>query len=722
MQEASKTANAITQKEQRAEAFDNLTSALANTGDFGRAAQVVEEIPERWWRADALNKLVVALASAGKFDDAYVTAKRIPYNGWQSKALSELALELWHAGKMVRARIALTDSYAQAWLVPEDWERVENLCKLGRKTADLGQRTKAEKTLTKTYRLAIGLREQEGRDRALVHLVAVWAELGHLDKASDIQKQIVDSWSKADGYRALAKACIASGRLDRAGQYYEQAQDERSMIRRSKDWSSALTTLSKAMLEEGLLEPAQHVAGMIDEQRERAEAFRDLAERMARAKLLVQAQKVAESIAIPWYRAGARIAVAGTLAQAANHQAANRILQQARSDIRLVDNEIGRANILATLGKMFQHAGFRDRARRAFASALDAASFIPDENHKDDVLVNLIQAMGQCRMFGSASKTIGLISREESRGDALVKLVECLLHAKRMKQAQAAINTIQQTESRYRAQILLMETFAQSANLRRAEDTLQLVYSTIREIPNVWRQIQALCRCAISLAGLDAVDATKNTLQIAQEILGSISDDWLRGDALREIESAAAQSNLLEWMYASRDQARDTQSTMTQFEGLTAATSQMIGPLLEAMAARDDNHPDTAQAPPQGADKPRERDSDMSFGAALLISPKFESVRELAGSVLYGTWKKSTGMTAAKTYALGGQFSNAFAELDGLELDEYFAALNDWRPAFERFASADYSASSVFLNFLLRTLRIFAWVRVDWRNLLQHFR
>jgi len=158
---------------------------------------------------------------------------------------------------------------------------------------------------------------------------------------------------------------------------------------------------------------------------------------------------------------------------------------------------------------------------------------------------------------------------------------------------------------------------------------------------------------------------------------------------------------------------------MNQFEGFTAASSRMIGPLVEAMAALDDHQPETAQAPSQDVGTPGKGNSDRSFGAAMLVSSKFESVRELAGSILYGTWKKSSGMAAAKTYALGGQFGSAFAELRDLELDEYFSALNDWRFAFDRIVSDDYPASFIFLNFLLRILRIVAWVRADWHNLLQ---
>jgi len=109
-----------------------------------------------------------------------------------------------------------------------------------------------------------------------------------------------------------------------------------------------------------------------------------------------------------------------------------------------------------------------------------------------------------------------------------------------MKQARAAINVIHQSEIKYRARILLMEALAQSGDLDGAEDTLQLLCASIGEITNVWRQIQALCQFVTCLARLDAVDAAKSILQIAQQIAGSISDDWLRVGALRKVESPAA--------------------------------------------------------------------------------------------------------------------------------------------------------------------------------------
>ncbi|MCE6994390.1 hypothetical protein LZG04_06145 [Saccharothrix sp. S26] len=144
--------------------------------------------------------------------------------------------------------------------------------------------------------LATSVTTSNERDRALRAAVEAVIRLGDLDRAVDLTSSIGDLPYHSDALESVVAAIVDRGDLDRARVLITRAETTFQLVKDSRRQGAALTSVVRSLIELGEHGHAEHLAGSIVHQRFRGEALRAVVVAAAARGNLDRAIRLAHAI------------------------------------------------------------------------------------------------------------------------------------------------------------------------------------------------------------------------------------------------------------------------------------------------------------------------------------------------------------------------------------------------------------------------------------------
>ncbi|MGW4423840.1 tetratricopeptide repeat protein [Streptosporangium sp. NPDC004631] len=231
-------------------------------------------------------------------------------------------------------------------------------------------RSQAAPDLLTMLRLAIARNWLTDRNaNTPVGLPAVWAKLGHIDRAEALARSITDPQRQASSLAELADEVVELGDLDRARRLVEEAEALARSIT-DPDWqASSLAGLVGRVAKLGDLDRAEALARSITDPQRQASSLAGLADEVVelgdldRARRLVEeAEALARSITDPQWQALSLAGLVGRVAKLGDLDRARRLVEEAEALARSITDPHWQASSLAGLAYEVAKLGDLDRA------------------------------------------------------------------------------------------------------------------------------------------------------------------------------------------------------------------------------------------------------------------------------------------------------------------------------------------------------------------------
>jgi len=393
--------------------------------------------------------------------------------------------------------------------------------------------------LDRAEALARSIPDPDRQARALTGLAGTVAGAGDLDRAEALARSIPDPGQQAWMLAGLAGTVAGAGDLDRAEALARSIPDPYQQGR-------ALADLAGAVAGAGDLDRAEALARSIPDPGWQAEALADLARAAAgagdldRAEALAgQAEALARSIPDPGGQAGVLARLARAAAGAGDQGWAEVLAGQAEAAARSIPNRGVQTWVLATLARAAADAGDQGWAKSLAGQAEVLARSIRDPGGQAGVLAGLAGAVAGAGDLGWAEALAGqaeVLARSIPdpgvQAGVLADLAGAAAGAGDLGRAEALARSIPDP---YQGRALadLAGAVAGAGDLDRAE-------TLARSIPDPDRQAQALTDLARAAAGAGDLDRAEALAGQAETLARSIRDPDRQAWALTDLARAAA--------------------------------------------------------------------------------------------------------------------------------------------------------------------------------------
>ncbi|MGX7827880.1 tetratricopeptide repeat protein [Actinokineospora sp. 24-640] len=366
-------------------------------------------------------------------------------------------------------------------------------------------------------------------------LPAVWAALGHVNRAEALAQSITSPYWRRRSLVALVRALVASREFDRAELV---AHSITNVVEREE----SLVIVVGALAGAGALDRARAVTGLITDLVARGQALTAVARALAAAGDTDQAEACARSISNRHWRVRALIAVADATADRGEGRRACALAMEATSLARTLSKPDVERAALQVLAKAMTAAGQEDRARR-LAELIRHQTPEPLPAWKTDGLPTydevLLAQVDDCeqlvllaqeaiahgdldRARAAATEAEALarkISNPVGYGQALVALISATVSADNLDRLLALAELITGHYERVQALTALMGLVA-GADLARARAIGATAEDLARSTNNDIEQKQALLalvRAVVPMGDLDSAEALTRSIPDSDE-------------------------------------------------------------------------------------------------------------------------------------------------------------------------------------------------------------
>jgi tetratricopeptide (TPR) repeat protein len=649
----------------RQSVLSGIVPMFAQEGMLKKAEIIAHEIKDRGKQAEAMSALVTVLAQMGQLDQAETIARSIEDEEHLAAALRALALAL-----------ALTED------------------------------TRADTVFDEVERILHNIRGGWARSSALRDLAAALAQARRFDRAEKVAHSIREDEHRASALCAVAVA-LAKNKVVQAETVFDEAESAICDIQGSRIQDWALRTLVSALTQVENFDRAEAVARRIPGNDIQASSLRNLASALAQAGKLQQATtvyyealSVSNSIHDAERIAATLHSVVIALAQEGHFTKAEKVTQciqanlereQALCELAIALAQAGQFPEANDMAHSIIYAGTRARALCALASSLARAEdvqastvfeetlatvrSIPYDGDRAVELRNVTVALFEARdmRFGSVFREARQACNsddEDFRVETLRDLAVDLAQAGLFEEAGSVINSISMPGALTTALCALAVAMTKAGNAQADEAftaastvAFNIRYPDIREA--------ALHNLAVSLA-------QAGYCQKAETISHDIQDTRLLTSALRSLAIALAHIG-------------DTRTEIVFDEALASARS--IPYITFKISALH----------------------ELAVALLQVGDTRGKSTLDEALAVVHNIWDENSRTielrVLATTLVKLKRYSEAFAVLQTLELDELVEVLAKWSLIFEEVALG--LAEKV----LCETIRIIGWIRPDWREI-----
>ncbi|MFE6274139.1 hypothetical protein ACFVQ9_35720 [Streptomyces goshikiensis] len=519
--------------------------ALARTGRFGRAAQVVRDTADQRERMASAQTVAKAFAEAGEARLAEVLARTITDRFALEDALTAVVAATAVSGDTAGAR-ALAREIGNE---PKHEERALKTAALA--LAAAGDTWRAESFAHAAVAVAENLVASDDAEAvsrklfgpplhdALASASVAIAKAGNADRAERLLRHIPDAGLRERVLSDVARAVGGTGDLDRATALATDVLDPHLRAQVTADLAASAARAGQHGRGEYLARAAEAQYRAIAPSYEHERLLPGVAETIARAGSTDRAEVLARHVAHPVARIEALLAVAGVITDDAAR--ARTLIDDAENLARTIGNRYLRADALASVAA----ASGPDRGRSPLQDAERAARSITDRSAAQDAWAAVVVAAAELGDLVSAATLAESITSPNPRARALTALAVKVAYddpgraasiaegidiAKARAQALAAVATAARSRAPGQADVIL----------QRAEDVArELVASTQPGTVGALGGAEALVAVTEAVAGAGDLDR-------AEDLARSITTTAERERALAAVAGAAARTGALD--------------------------------------------------------------------------------------------------------------------------------------------------------------------------------
>jgi len=599
---------------------------------FFRAREVASSIEDQYEKANAFSELTIALARSEQWEQAQVVAHSIENSNMKARTLSALAIALTQAEHWEHAQIFYTQAQTVATSIEDSNEKAKTLGELAEVLSELATALTKRKQWEQAQAVASSIEDSSEKAKVLRELASALAQEQQWEQAQVVATSIEDSYKKATALSALATALAQA-------QKWEQAQVVATSIEDSYEKVKALRELAAALAQAEQWELALAVITSIENYNEKARALSILASILAQAQqweqalaICVQAQAVAISIENLPEKAKALSVLATALTQAQQWERAQILFAQAQTVATSIEDSNEKAEALRELATALTQAqqweqaqvvvnSINDRKKRAevlvelattlaqaqkrkqahfFCAQAQAVVHSFDDKEKAGVLRELVIALAQAQQWEQAQAVVTSIEASHEKGWALRGLATTLAQTQQWEQAQAVVASMEDSFVKARALRELATTLAQTQQWEQAHVVATSIQDShekawvLRELATAlaqaqqWEQAQAIAtsieeayekaealrELATALTQAQQWEQAQILYAQMQAIATFIESSYKKAEALKELAIALAQAQQWEQAQAVVASMEDSREKATALEELTTALSQ----------------------------------------------------------------------------------------------------------------------------------------------------
>ncbi|WP_236246873.1 hypothetical protein [Streptomyces sp. CC210A] len=519
--------------------------ALARTGRFGRAAQVVRDTTDQRERTAAARTVATVLAEAGEARLAEDLARTITDRFALEDALTTVVAATAVSGDTAGARALAREIGSE----PKHEERALKAAALA--LAAAGDPWRAESFAHAAVEVAENLVASDDAEAvsrelfgpplqdALASVAVAIAKAGNADRAERLLRHIPEPGLRERVLSDVARAVGGTGDLDRATALATHVSDPHLRAQVTADLAASAARFGQHGRGEYLARAAEAQYRAIAPSYEHERLLPGVVETVARAGSEDRAEAIARHVAHPIARIEALLAVAGAITD--DDARARTLIDDAENLAQTIGNRYLRADALASVAA----ASGPDRGRSPLQDAERAARSIADRSTAQDALTSVVVAAAELGDLAVATTLAELITSPNPRARALTALAvkvanddpgraaafaEGIGIARARAQALAAVATAARSHAPGQA----------NAILQRAEDVArELVASTQPETVGALGGAKALAAVAEAAASAGDLDR-------AEDLARSIDTTAERERALAAVAGAAARTGALD--------------------------------------------------------------------------------------------------------------------------------------------------------------------------------
>ena len=371
-------------------------------------------------------------------------------------------------------------------------------------------------------------------------LPAVWATIGHPERAQALVRAITNPSRRARALASLAEATAWAGDLDRAKTLAEHAEAMARAVINPDQQARALGVVAEAMARSGDLDRAEALARAVINPDRQARALGVVAEAMARSGDLDRAEALSQAISNPEERAQALASLAVAAARAGD-------LDRAKTVAHRISSPYQRARTLGAVAKL-ANADDLERAEALAEQAEAVAEAITSPYQRllqlrDVTVAGGAGAMDQAKALAEyVAAMVETIPDADERTQALVDLAEAMAGAGYLDRAEALAETIPDLSERARALVSLVEAAVGTGDPERAEALVEHAASSAEVIPDPDERVHVLGMAAVAAAGVGAVDQAKALVEQAEAAARTITRPYQRVRALTGLVETVARA------------------------------------------------------------------------------------------------------------------------------------------------------------------------------------
>jgi lipopolysaccharide biosynthesis regulator YciM len=272
-------------------------------------------------------------------------------------------------------------------------------------------------------------------------LPALWATLGHPNRAETLARSITNPGRQVQALASLVTALVTAGELDRARRLVTDAETLARSITDPDQQSRVLDSLVEALVTAGeldrarrLVTDAETLARSITDPDQQREVLDSLMTVLVTAGELDRAEILVRSITNPDQQRGALASLVMALATAGELDRAWRLATDAETLGRSIINPFQQSWVLASLVEALVTAGELDRARRLATDAETLARSITDLDRQSWVLDSLVTVLVMAGELDRAETLARSITDPDEQSWVLASLVTALVTAGELDQ------------------------------------------------------------------------------------------------------------------------------------------------------------------------------------------------------------------------------------------------------------------------------------------------
>ncbi|GLK14791.1 hypothetical protein GCM10017600_82030 [Streptosporangium carneum] len=419
-------------------------------------------------------------------------------------------------------------------------------------------------------------------------LPAVWAGLGHADRAEALARSITSAERRVRALAGLAVTAVESGDLDRARRLAEEAETlaRAAVGRRAR--IGALAGLASAAVESGdpdwarrLSEEAETLARSIADPEGRDGALAEVAAMTAWSGDLDRAEALACSIADPYEQASILRWLAAPVAEAGDPDRSRRLVEQAEILVRPITDPYDRSLALAELAVSVAKSGDLGRARRLAEETESLAQLVTDPYQRAVVLIELAAVAAHSGDLDRAETIARSTPYSDLQDVALTQLASVAARSGDLDRAETLARSTTGRRGRAEALAELAAAVAESGDPGRARRLAEETESLAQSITDSYRQSLDLVGLAAAVAQLGDRDRARRLAEKAESLARSITNPYQRVLAPVELAAAVAQLGDPDWARRLTEEAETFARSVVDHSGQAAMLAELTAAVAE---------------------------------------------------------------------------------------------------------------------------------------------